>query len=390
MGHFGTPGDEMLYNPWFGMPLTTGAYRSLLGVMVAIVAITLSTILLIPLRESVNSTTVALIQLFVIVLVATFFRRWAALTASILAALSFNFFFLPPYYTLTIDEPQNWVALFVFLAVALTVGNLSAMSNKRRIEAERLYKELEEAFEITSEAEALKRSEKLKTALLDAVSHDFRTPLTSIKASVTMLIDDNQLERRERTLDQHSRSELLEVINEETDKLNTFVESMVELARFQAGENELKRSSVTPEEIVIKAARRARSLRPKHKLKSQVEPGLPPLSVDSRAIVEAVYNLLDNAAKYSPADTDINISAIRKDDNVRFSIEDEGPGIPESERESVFERFYRSEKPTGRPGGLGMGLAIVRGIIEAHGGHIWVEPGRSGARFVFELPITAL
>jgi K+-sensing histidine kinase KdpD len=370
------------------MPLTTGAYRTLLGIMVAVVAIMLSTILLVSIRESVNSTTVALIQLLVIVLVATFFRRWAALTASILAAISFNYFFLPPYYTLTIAEPQNWVALFVFLAVALTVGHLSAKSNKRRIEAERLYKELEEAFEIASESEALKRSEKLKTALLDAVSHDFRTPLTSIKASVTMLIDDNQRERRERTLDQNSRSELLEVVNEETDRLNTFVESMVELARFQAGGSELKRASVSPEEIVVKAARRARSLRPKHRLKSQVEPDLPALSVDSRAIVEAVYNLLDNAAKYSPPDSDINISAVRKDDQVRFSIEDEGPGIPESERESVFERFYRSEKPNGRPGGLGMGLAIVRGIIEAHGGHIWVESGHRGARFVFELPIT--
>jgi K+-sensing histidine kinase KdpD len=371
------------------MPSSLKYFSGFIGIFAAVLAIALITVLLLPLRETVNSTTIALVQLLVIVLVATFFRRWAALTASILAALSFNFFFLPPYGTLTIAEPQNWVSLFVFLAVAVTVGNLSAMSNRRRIEAERLFKELDEAFEIATEAEGLKRTEKLKTALLDAVSHDFRTPLTSIKASVTMLIDDNQLERRQRTLDQHGRSELLEVINEETDRLNTFVESMVELARFQAGESELKKSSVSPEEIVVKAARRARSLRPKHKLTSEVEPDLPTLSVDSRAIVEAVYNLLDNAAKYSPTGTDIHISATRKDDRVRFSIEDEGPGIPESERESVFERFYRSEKPNGRPGGLGMGLAIVRGIIEAHGGQIWVESGRRGARFVFELPITA-
>src|SRR5215468_6006752 len=170
-------------------------FSGYIGVFAAVLAIVLVTVLLLPLRETVNSTTIALVQLLVIVLVATFFRRWAALTASVLAAFSFNFFFLPPYGTLTIAEPQNWVALFVFLAVALTVGNLSAMSNRRRIEAERLYKELEEAFEIASEAEGLKRSEKLKTALLDAVSHDFRTPLTSIKASVTMLIDDNQFER---------------------------------------------------------------------------------------------------------------------------------------------------------------------------------------------------
>jgi two-component system sensor histidine kinase KdpD len=204
-----------------------------------------------------------------------------------------------------------------------------------------------------------------------------------------MLINDNQLDRHERTLDRHSRSELLEVINEETDRLNTFVESMVELARFQAGDNELRRSSVAPEEIVVKAARRAASLRPRHGLTSEIEPDLPPLSIDSRAVVEAVYNLIDNAAKYSPPNSTIHIAARRNDDSVRFSVEDEGPGIPERERESVFERFYRSETHNGSSGGLGMGLSIVRGIIEAHGGRIWVESGKKGARFVFDLPVAA-
>ena len=369
------------------MDISTRAYRRVIGVMVATVATAFTTIALVPLRNDINSTTIALVFLLVVVLVASVFQRWAALTAAILASLSFNYFFLPPLYTLTIAEPQNLVSLFVFLAVAVAVGHLSATANKRRTEAEHLYKELEDAFEVASEAEALKRGEKLKTSLLDAVTHDFRTPLTSIKASVTMLINDNQLERRERSLDQHSRSELLEVINEETDRLNTFVESMVELARFQAGDSDLRRSSVTAEEIVVKAAKRARELKPSHKLRSQVEPSLPPLSVDSRAIVEAVFNLIDNAAKYSPAGSTIEIGAGRNNGSVRFFVEDEGPGIPESDRESVFERFYRGSD--GDRHGLGMGLAIVRGIIEAHGGEIWVESGRKGARFVFDLPARA-
>jgi K+-sensing histidine kinase KdpD len=364
------------------MEFSTKTYRRIVGVMVAIVAVAFTTVVLVPLRETVNSTTIALGYLLVAVLVSTFFQRWAALASAILAALAFNYFFLPPYYTLTIAEPQNWVALFVFLAVAVTVGHLSATSNKRRAEAEHLYKELEEAFDAASEAEALRRSEKLKTSLLDAVTHDFRTPLTSIKASVTMLIENNQLPREQRNLDQHSRGELLQVINEESDRLNTFVESMVELARFQSGGKGLNQSSVAPEEIVIKAARRARSL-PNHNLRSEIEPDLPPVSVDSRAVVEALYNLVENAAKYSPAGSAIHIAAARHNGDVRFSIEDEGPGIPASERESVFERYYRGDKSEG---GLGMGLAIVRGIIEAHGGRIWVESGKKGARFVFDLP----
>jgi two-component system sensor histidine kinase KdpD len=356
----------------------------LFGILISVLAITLATALLLPLREHVNSTTIALVQLLGIVLVATVFPRWAALTSSILAALSFNFFFLRPYYTLTISEPENWVALFVFLAVAITVGHLSATSNKRRSEAERLYKELEAAFESASEAEALRRSEKLKTALLDAVTHNFRTPLTSIKASVTALIHDNQLPAKERALDQHSRGELLQVIDEESDRLDTFVDSMVELARFQSGDNRLDRSSVAPEEVVLKVARRARSLRTSHKLRSKVEPDLPHVSADSRALVEAVYNLIENAAKYSPSGTTIQIAATRHNGDVRFSVEDEGVGIPRSEREAVFERFYRGKEDGGK--GLGMGLAIVRGIIEAHGGKIWVESGAKGARVVFELP----
>jgi two-component system sensor histidine kinase KdpD len=366
------------------MQFSTRAYRRLIGVIVAVVSVTLSVVVLVPLRNSVNATTIALLQLLVVVIVATFFQRWAALTASVLAAFAFNYFFLPPLYTLTISEEHNWVALIVFLAVAITVGHLSATSNKRRAQAERLYKELEDAFESASEAEALRRSEKLKTALLDAVTHDFRTPLTSVKASITALIDDNQLPRADRTLDQHSRGELLQVIDEESDRLNTFVESMVELARFQSGDNRLERATVAPEEVVLKAARRARSLRPSHTLRSDIEPDLPAVSADSRALVEAVYNLIENAAKYSPAGTTIQIAAARHNGDVRFFVEDEGTGIPKSEREAVFQRFYRGEDD-GR-GGLGMGLAIVRGIIEAHGGRIWVEAGAKGARFVFDLP----
>jgi K+-sensing histidine kinase KdpD len=370
----------VMYNselmPRNGVSFITGISISLLGVAAATAG-------LLQLRDRVNSTTVALIYLLLVVLTATWLQRRAALLSSILSAASLNYFFLKPYYTFTISEPENWIALFVYLAVALTVGQLAAASRRRRDEAEGLYKELEAAFEKASIAEGLRRSEKLKTSLLDAVTHDFRTPLTSIKASITALIEDFHLPKPDRRLDRSSRSELLEVINEESDRLNTFVESMVELARFQAGENKLRLSTVTAEEIVVKAAKRAGRQRKEHKLTSHVEPSLPPVSADSRAVVEAVFNLIENAAKYSPKGSTINISAALADANVRFAVEDEGPGVPADKRESVFERFYRGDKTDG---GMGIGLSIVRGIIEAHGGRIWVEAGRTGARFVFDLP----
>ena len=360
----------------------------LFATLLSVLIIAVTTAVLVSFRSTVNSTTVALLYIFVIVLIATFLEWIAAITASILAAFAFNFFFLAPNHTLSIEDPQNWVSLFVFLAVAVTVGHLSATSNRRRAEAERLYEEMETAFEKASEAEGLKRSEKLKTALLDAVTHDFRTPLTSIKASVTMLIEENEFGTRETRLDKHGRGELLEVINEETDRLNTFVESMVEVARFQAGKTELRLASVAAEEIIVKAAKRAKEIQRTHQLISNVESDLPKMTLDTRSIVEAVYNLIDNAAKYSESGTAIAIAAKSVDGKVRFSIEDEGPGIPADERETVFQRFYRSEDADGQKQGMGMGLAIVRGIIEAHGGEIWVEPGKKGARFVFDLPVS--
>jgi two-component system sensor histidine kinase KdpD len=356
------------------------------GYLVAVLGVAFITLVLSASGGHINPTTTALIYLVFVVVVATFFESRAALAASLLAAFSFNYFFLPPYHTLNIAEPQNWVALAVFLTVAITVGQLSAAANRRRTEAERLYAELEAAFEKASETEALERSEKLKSALLDAVTHDLRTPLTSIKASVTMLIEEELREPAESTLDRAGRSELLEVINEETDRLNTLVESMVKLARIEAGDQKWRRSQVSAQEIIVTAARGAKSIRSTHKVKSDVEPGLPMLSIDSRATVEAVVNLLDNAAKYSPPGTTIYIGAQKTDGGVRFYVEDEGPGIPQSKRETIFERFHRSN---GYAGGLGVGLAIVRGIVEGQGGRIWVESSKKGARFVFDLPVNS-
>ena len=111
---------------------------------------------------------------------------------------------------------------------------------------------------------------------------------------------------------------------------------------------------------------------------------MPTVSVDSKVIAEVIYNLLDNAAKYSPKNSTIEIRVGRDGDKIRFSVEDEGKGIAESEREKVFQKFYRADKTAK---GFGMGLAIVRGIVEAHGGRIWIEDGAKGSRFVFDLPL---
>jgi two-component system sensor histidine kinase KdpD len=354
------------------------------GYLAAFGGVVLITIVLAPFREHINVTTVALTLLLVVLLIATLCGSRPALLASLLGVFCFNFFFLPPLYTLTIADPQNWIALFAFLAVAVTVGQLSATVKRRAEEAERLYRELQGAFEKASRAEAFRQGEKLKSALLDAVTHDLKTPLTSIKASVTMLIEEQEQDSIHVTLEREGRGDLLDVINEETDRLNTFVESMVEMARLEAGEMTWRKKQTTVEEIISNSLQRAESFTATHKIIVNAEEDLPPLSVDSKAISEVVYNLLDNAVKYSPAASTIEISVRRNDEKILFSVEDEGPGIIAENREKVFQKFYRA---TRNAKGFGMGLAIVRAIIEAHNGKIWVESGKIGSRFVFDLPL---
>lgn len=374
------------------------------GYIVAVISIIAVTAALKLFGEHINSTTVALGLLLVVLLVATGWGLRPAVLAALIGVVCFNFFYLPPVGRLTIDDPDNWIALFAFLLTAATAGQLSARAKRRteeadagRREIERLYTELQDAFERASHAKALEQSERLKSALLDAVTHDLRTPLTSIKASVTTLLEEPRSEADEEeqgTLDAEGRREMLEVIDEETDRLNRFIEGLVELARIEAGEMHLRRRWGSIEEIITTALERAAPRTRNHKIHVQLDDELPTVRVDDRAVAEVVYTLVDNAAKYSPAGTLINVSAKPIDaQSVQLTVEDEGPGIPEELRERVFDKFFRAmrdgDSGTHQPSGTGMGLAIAKGIVEAHGGRIWIEgnPDASGSRVHVTLPV---
>ncbi len=367
----------------------------------AVFAVAAGTALLAVRREHINSATVGLGFLLVVLFVAILWGSKPALLASVLGMLSFNFFFLPPFYTLTIADPQNWVTVTAFLITAVAVGQLSARARRRAEEAEagrreirRLYEELRDAFERASEAEALRRNERLKSALLDAVTHDLRTPLTAIKASATLLLEDREMTEQTVTLAPEEQQVLLKVITKEADKLDRFVEGIVDLARIEAGELELFRNWGAVDEIIEAALTRAESLTSRHVLTILLEDELPSVRVDARAVAEVVYTLIENATKYSPTGTRISVEATRSsDETVQIAVEDQGPGIPLNLRERVFERFFQAAEPgllsKGRASGLGMGLAIARGIVEAHGGRIWIESatGGHGTRVIFTVPV---
>jgi len=365
----------------------------------ALLAVAAGTALLAPFRGRINSTTVSLALLLVVLFVAMFWGSKPALLASLLGMLCFNFFFLPPFHTFTIADPQNWVALTAFFITALAVGQLSARAKQRaeeaetgRVEIRRLYEDLQGAFERASEAEALKRSERLKSALLDAVTHDIRTPLTSIKASATLLLEDRESTEQVEKLSPEEQQAMLRVITHGTDRLDRFVEGIVELARIEAGDMNLYRNWGAVEDIIDAALARAEPLTREHQIQVSVEDELPVVRVDARAVAEVIYTLIDNASKYAPPGTTIVVEAHRvADDMIEVAVEDEGRGIPAHSRERVFERFYRisGDGLTGNTGGIGMGLAIAKGIVEAHRGHIWIEDGNTGhgTRIVFTVPV---
>ena len=379
-------------------------HKQLLGYGVALVVISAATVVLRSFGDHVNSTTVALTFLLLVLFLATAWGPKPAVLASIMAATSFNYFFLPPVGTFIISDPHNWVAIIAFLLTAVTVGQLSARAKQRTEEAElgkreieRLYEELRAAFERASHAEALRQSEKLKSALLDAVTHDLRTPLTSIKASITTLLDEmrGQADGDQLVaLDDESKIEMMEVIDEESDRLNRFIGGLIELARIEAGEMHLRRRWGTVDEITSAALQRAEPMTRSHNVEVKIESELPAVRVDEQAVSEVVYTLVDNAAKYSPKGTTIRITAQRYDDGmIKMTVEDRGEGIAVDLRERVFDKFFRATRDgdisTHRPSGTGMGLAIAKGIVEAHAGKIWIESGTDGkgTRVVFILPI---
>lgn len=366
----------------------------------ALFSVASATILLLPFRTHINSTTVSLALLLAVLFVAMAFGSKPALLASVLGMLGFNFFFLPPYHTLTIADPQNWIALTAFFITALAVGQLSARARRRAKEAEagkleirRLYDELRDAFDRASEAEAVKRSERLKSALLDAVTHDIRTPLTSIKASATLLLEDRDELDGATKLSPDEQQAMLEVITHGADRLDRFVEGVVDLARIEAGALSLHRNWRSVDDLIDAALTQAEPLTRKHQIEVAVREELPVVRVDGRAVAEVIYTLLDNACKYAPPQTRITIGAQRDArGSIEVSVEDQGPGIPSQYRERVFERFYRMAGngfPASHGSGIGMGLAIAKGLVEAHGGRIWIEEATTGkgTRVVFTVPV---
>lgn len=268
------------------------------------------------------------------------------------------------------------VGSFGVLGGSVSGATLDAMSSLIAIAIERV-----RAVENLGRTEAARESEQLRSALLDSVTHEFRTPLTAIKASVTSLLSGP-------SLDAAQRNELLTVINEESDRLDHLVGEAAEMAQLDANQVELHRAPHSISEVISEAVERSKKILGLHHVSVGVPQDLPFALMDEDRIREVLMQLLENAAKYSPAEAPIQITAEEKNKTLMISIADQGPGIDDFEQGLIFDKFYRGRNQRLAVQGTGMGLAIAKAIVEAHRGTIGVvsQLGRGSVLF-FTLPL---
>ncbi|CAN5632442.1 sensor histidine kinase KdpD [soil metagenome] len=230
-------------------------------------------------------------------------------------------------------------------------------------------------------AEVDMETERLRSSLLSSISHDLRTPLGVITGATSTLLQD------EATIEPAARRELLETAHEEAERLNRLVRNLLDMTRLESGAIRPKKEWHPLDEIVGVALHRLEPRLVGRVVDVKLPADLPPIPLDDVLIEQVFINLLENALKYTPTGSPIAIRAVAKAGAVEVEVADRGPGVPPHERAHVFEKFYRLSRE-GSTGGAGLGLAICRGVIEAHGGHIWVEDREGGgACFRFTLPV---
>ena len=426
--------------------------------------------------EFVPVLSLGVLYVFAVLPIAVFWGTLVAIPVAIASMLAFNFFFLPPVYTFTLADRQNWLALAVYVATAIVVGSLASRYRSRGEEARQREREASLLADIATEllggtgleqelgriekrtaavlgvssvrivlgdhgrspaheapyvltvdgrpvgalftpeteepalairrrllpalasllavahdreqltrealeAETLRRSDTVKTAVIQAVSHDLRTPLATIEQAL------DGLESAELALTDDDREALLETIRAEHLRLKRLVENLLDLSRLQARAAETRPELWAVEELVAQALD---ELGGEERVTLTAPPELPPVRVDAVQIQRALVNLLENALRYAPATESVHVRLTMTRKDVLIRVTDTGPGIPEEERERIFEPFHRIPGRPDEPG-AGLGLAIARGFSEANGGRLWLETREGqGASFVLALPFVEL
>jgi len=333
-----------------------------LGVFVGV------TVIMVGVRGRLDRVHVALAYLLVVQLTSAQAGRAVGMSLAVISFLTFNIFFVPPYGTLAVANPVDWLVLVAFLVTSVISAQL--LYRARALGAER------ERLSATSErAQSLEQSNRMKDETLAMVSHDLRTPLTTIKGLAHEIAAGGD--------------ERAEVIEEEADRLNAFVGKLLDLSRVTMGTGALDIQPNEAEDLLGAAAQQTQGFA--RGLAFHVEPSDSMLfgKFDFVQSLRVLVNLIDNAAKYSPPDAPIDVGARRVGNELRFWVADRGPGIADVDRERIFEPFYRKRVGDVDAAGAGLGLSIAKGIAEAQGGRLTFVP-RDGGGSVFTLSVPAI
>ena len=336
-----------------------------LGLITAAAAVAFVTAAVAVLKPYVPVLSLGVLYELAVLPVAVLWGVPLATAVSVASMLAFNWFFLPPTHTFQLQDTANWLALAVYLVTGVVVSVLATQARRRsQLAAER-----------TVEAEAIRRSDTIKTAVLRAVSHDLRSPLTAIVAAASGLGNP------EVKLARAGRDELVATIRAEAERLDRIVGNLLDLSRLTSGVAEPHQELWTADDLVSRALDQ---LGPgSERVVTELDGDAPPVQVDAAQIERALVNLLDNALKFSPPKTPVTLRIESRADELRLHVFDSGPGVEPAARELVFEAFQRGGDGVR---GAGLGLAIARGFAEVNGARVWAENG-GGGHFVLALPV---
>ncbi|HET7456178.1 MAG TPA: ATP-binding protein [Gemmatimonadaceae bacterium] len=337
-----------------------------IGWLAAFVAVTL---LMLGVRPRLDKAHVALVYLLVVLGASAHRGRAIGFVVSGLAFAAFNFLFIPPYYTLAVADPLDWIALLAFLVTSAVATQLLSRAQGAR---ERMIRE-------GDRAEALRAADRMKDALLASVSHDLRTPLTTI----TALAHDIAAGGDERAL----------VITEEADRLTRFVTDLLDFSRLSGGDVRVTPELAAADDVAGALIQRLSGMPGSERLRVALDTTHPLLvgRFDFVHTLRIVVNLVENALKYAPRDTPVDVGITREGEQLVFTVADRGPGVPEAERERIFAPFYRPPGTSPDVTGAGLGLSIARRLAEAQAGSLTVEPRPGGgSAFVLRLPAVDL
>ena len=340
--------------------------RAWIGYAWAVAATALCSLAGMAMRPRFDLVNVAMVYVLAVVVVALRFTRGPAISTAVLSVLSFDVIFVPPQGALTVDDVQYLLTFAIMLGVALVISRLTE-DVRRRARAQ---------ADLAVEAE----TERIRSALLASISHDLRTPLAVMAGASSSLAEHGEKLRPE------DRAALARSVFEQAREMSGHVSKVLQMTRLETGAIALDRDWASLGEIAGSALHQLAERLAGHRVILEIPADLPLVRVDAALAEQALANLLENAARHTPAGTVVRLRALRSGGEIVVSVENFGGDLPDADLERIFAKFERGEMEAG--GGMGLGLAICRAIVRLHGGRAWAERiAGGGIAFRFSLPV---